>query len=313
MPKPSEILKALEKKAEAISAAIDLKQVATGKQIASAEKELFSLILERLFQRLKFDNDGKLINSTNNLAVLVQIDKAFEQFRKVVLKNVLSRYVSDLIEISRLTGEMYTGEASATILAKIAADNGLLLASIGVTQSGTVVKGSILWEISNSATVRQGAKGVVVAAIHGGFTFSELANALMRFFLGAKGATGRLQQFWRTYAYDLFNKAAEIKNEQFRRGLNLQWFLYVGDIIKDSRKFCVAKAGGVFAVIEADTEWPNDPDLVGKNSGIPYIPRIDRGRWNCRHRIRYITEGLAKQIDPVKVSRIKVKYGSDSV
>jgi hypothetical protein len=83
----------------------------------------------------------------------------------------------------------------------------------------------------------------------------------------------------------------------------------VGDVIKDSRTFCIKKAGKVFAVIEADTEWPTDPDLIGKGSGIPYTPRIDRGRWNCRHRIRYISEELAKKLDPKKVAQIEQSYG----
>lgn len=87
-------------------------------------------------------------------------------------------------------------------------------------------------------------------------------------------------------------------------------YLYVGDVIKDSRTFCRKKAGRIFAIQEADAEWPNDRDLIGRGSAIPYTPRIDRGRWNCRHRIRYITEEMAEKIDPAKVARIKQKYGS---
>lgn len=207
-----------------------------------------------------------------------------------------------------MTGELYAGEAPAATLAKIIADNTLLLRAIGVTASGNVIKGSILWEVSNSPQVRQGVKSVVISAIQSGWTLAEFTDGLRTFIRGIKGATGRLVNYWRTYAYDIFNQAAEVKNEQFRRGLDMQWLLYVGDIIKDSRAFCVKKAGNVFAVIEADTEWPDDPDLVGKKSGIPYVPRIDRGRWNCRHRIRYITEELALQIDPAKVKLIKAKY-----
>lgn len=313
MPTPTQILSRLSAKADAITKAIDRKQTALDRRLARLERELFTLLQVELFGRLQFDKDGKLLNNTHNLALLIRIDKAFERFEKLFLRDVLGSYVSDLLQVSALTGEMYTGEGTEALIKKIATDNALLRASIGVTPSGRVVQGSVLWEVSQSAPVRQGVKNVVISAIQAGLTLKDLTDTLRDFVQGAKGVGGRLRKFWRTYAYDVFNQAAEIKNEQFRRGLGMQWFIYVGDIIQDSREFCIAKAGKVFAVIEADTEWPNDPDLIGKNSGIPYTPRIDRGRWNCRHRIRYITEEMALQLDAKKVQQIQEKYGSDSL
>jgi hypothetical protein len=166
-----------------------------------------------------------------------------------------------------------------------------------------------LWDVSNAAPVRDGLKNVILKGIQSGATLREFTAQIKDYVTGTPGTAGRLRTHYRTYAYDLFNQVQEAKNEQFRRGLDLQWFLYVGDVIADSRVFCQKKAGRIFAVIEADTEWPKDPDLIGRSSGIPYNPRIDRGRWNCRHRIRYITEEMAEQIDAAKVKRIKQKYG----
>jgi hypothetical protein len=84
---------------------------------------------------------------------------------------------------------------------------------------------------------------------------------------GNRQATGRLQSYWRTYTYDLFNQVQEAKNQQFAKELDLTWFLYVGDVISDSRDFCRKKAGKVFATMEALNEWPKDRDLPGKKSG----------------------------------------------
>lgn len=303
------ILLRLSRKADKITDAIDKRQRALGRKLTGLEKELFALLQLDLFGRLEFEK-GKLVNSVENIALLVRIDRVFDRFRQQFLTGVLRDYVADLLEVSALTGEMYEGMATEALLRRITRDNAVLQAAIGVTNSGNVVQGSLLWEISQSNQVRQGVKNVVVSAIQSGQTLREFTRALRDYVQGSPGASGRLVTHWRTYAYDVFNQAAEVKNEQFRRGLDLEWFIYVGDVIKDSRDFCRKKAGGVFAVIEADTEWPNDPDLIGKKSGIPYTPRIDRGRWNCRHRIRYITEEMAQELDAPKVERIKVKYGS---
>jgi hypothetical protein len=149
---------------------------------------------------------------------------------------------------------------------------------------------------------------MIVRAIILGQAVRDFISSLRTYIIGTKEQDGRLLKYWKTNAFDLFDQAAEIENRRISEKLDLRWFIYVGDIVRDSRAFCIKKAGKVFASIEADTEWPKDPDLIGKNSGIPYTPRIDRGRWNCRHRIRYISEELAVQIDPKKVSIIKKKY-----
>jgi len=59
----------------------------------------------------------------------------------------------------------------------------------------------------------------------------------------------------------------------------------------------------VFTVEEAETQWPKDPTLPKskkeRDTGIlAYNPTVDMGRWNCRHRTRYITPALAIKFRP---------------
>ncbi len=310
MPNRAEkILSRLSQKADAITDAIDTRQMALDRSLTRSERELFELLRAELFGLLQFDGK-KLANSRENLLLLAQIDFIFEQWQREFQTRVLRDYVAGLIAVTQLTGEMYRGMAAEQVFDSIASDNATLRAAIGIDQNGNVIPGTVLYDVSQAAQVRQDVKNVVLNAIKQEQTLGAFQATLRNFVVSTPAATGRLTRYWRTYAYDVFNQAAEIKNEQFRRGLDLEWFIYVGDVIKDSREFCRKKAGRVFAVEEADAEWPKDPDLIGKTSGIPYTPRIDRGRWNCRHRIRYITEETARQIDASKVDRIKAKYGS---
>jgi hypothetical protein len=87
--------------------------------------------------------------------------------------------------------------------------------------------------------------------------------------------------------------------------LGLKWFIYQGSNIKTTRPFCRKKAGKVFSVEEA-AKWRNDPDLVGKSSAATYNPLLERGRYNCRHHIGYISERLAKRLAPEK-------FGADNL
>ena len=308
----AKIIARLSKKADSITDAIERRQMLVDRAVAQAEKDLFRLLIADLAGRLVF-RDGKIENGPYNLAMLTRIDAVFEVFSREVLRSVLPEFTQGLFAVMALTGELYTGMQAPEILAAVAQDNATIRAAIGIDDAGNVVRGSVLWEVSTAAQVRNDVKTVVLRSIRSGATLREFTDTLRGYVTGTPQATGRLRTFYRTYAYDLFNQVQEAKNEQFRRGLNLQWFLYVGDVIRDSRTFCRKKANRIFAVSEADTEWPKDPDLIGKGSGVPYTPRIDRGRWNCRHRIRYITEEMAEQIDPAKVARIKKRYGSQRV
>ena len=313
MPTESErLLSRLSKKATDIADEIDSRQSALDSRLSVLEKELFDLLQTELFGALEFEG-GKLKSSSKNLLLLTRIDNVFEQWQRQFGVGLLREFVVGLLDVANMTGEMYAGMGAEQLLRNIATDTAVLHSAIGVDAAGNIIRGSVLYDISQAFQVRQDIKNVVLQAVRQGQTLRVFSQALRKFVVSTPGTSGRLKTHWRTYAYDIFNQAAEVKNEQFRRGLDLQWFIYVGDVIKDSRPFCAKKAGKVFAVVEADREWPNDPDLIGKGSGVPYVPRIDRGRWNCRHRIRYISEEMAVILDKEKVRRIKGEYGSQSI
>ena len=305
---PQTLIDGLSKKADRITDAIERKEATVDRALYVAERDLFALMVEQFISRLSI-RDGIVENTAANLMLLSQLDRVFDQFQREILGGAMPVFVDSLFEVVAMTGELYTGMEAATVLDAITKDNAVIRAAIGVDNAGNVLRGTVLWDLSNAAPVRDGLKNVVLKAIQSGDTLQAFTKSVKDYVTGTPGTQGRLRSYYRTYAYDLFNQVQEAKNEQFRRGLDLQWFIYVGDVIKDSREFCARKAGKIFAVEEADKEWPNDPTLIGKSSGIPYTPRIDRGRWNCRHRIRYISREMAEQIDPAKVKRIEEKYG----
>lgn len=309
MPTESEkLLSRLKKKADTITDAIDRGQRNLDKELQAMERVLFLALQDELFGQLKTEG-GKLVMSRENLLLLLRVDASFNIWLREFQTGIVRDFAAQLLSIAALTGKMYTDMGAEALVREIAEDNAMLRAAIGIDADGLVIPGTILYDVSTVAQVRQDVKNVVLQAIKQQQTLREFSTTLRDYVVSTPDADGRLKKYWRTYAYDLFNQSTEIKNEQFRRGLDLQWFIYVGDVIKDSREFCRKKAGNVFSVVEADTEWPNDKDLIGKGSGIPYTPRIDRGRWNCRHRIRYISEEMAVTLNANKVKRIQGKYG----
>ena len=294
---------AFEAAAEQITEAIDWAATQTERDVLNMQRALFDLIRDEILPRLD-TKDGQILPSRANLAIVSFVDTVFNTWRQQMAAQVTGDFVRRLLSTAQLVAGYYTGEEAEAA----ANDTGFLQSALGVDSSGSVQAASIIGGILAAGQVLENIKRNIVAAITGSQPIRQFLTNMRAYITGAEQSDGVVLRHWKTNALDLFNTAVEVQNDQVRQQLDLRWFMYVGDVIKDSRDFCIKKAGKVFAVIEADTEWPKDPDLIGKASGIPYTPRIDRGRWNCRHRIRYISEEVALQIDPKKVSLVKKKY-----
>lgn len=300
-----EIIQQSEAAAEKISEAIDKATAQTERDVLAMQKALFDLIRDEILPRLA-TQDGQIQPSRANLVAVSFLDAIFETWKRNEAARATGEFVRRLLSTAQLVAGYYTTEENAE---QLATDTTFLQSALGVDSSGNVQAGSIIGGILAAGQVLENIKRSIVSAITGGQPIRQFLSDMRAYITGTDQADGVVLRHWKGNALDLFNTATEIQNDQVRQGLGLGWFLYAGDVIKDSREFCIKKAGKIFAVVEADKEWPKDPDLIGKTSGIPYTPRIDRGRWNCRHRIRYISEGLAVQIDPKKVNFVKKKYG----
>ena len=84
--------------------------------------------------------------------------------------------------------------------------------------------------------------------------------------------------------------------------MGLNYFLYVGGIISTTRRFCEKRNSKVFHRDETKT-WKNDPDLIEPRTKESYHPLLERGRYNCRHMIAWLSDEdakrrLAKQTTP---------------
>lgn len=300
----TQILAQFEDAAQRLDEAIDKATDKTARDVMKAQRVLYELLLDEILPRLD-TKDGVIVASRQNLAIASFVDAIFETWRRGIVLEITGEFVRRIFATIQLVGDLYEQPEAGQIVA----DTVFLQSALGVDSAGNVVQSSVIGGILAANQVKENVKKSVVAAIMGAQPVRQFLSDMRTYINGTDQTDGVVLRYWKGNALDLFNTTVEVQNDQVRQGLGLGWFMYVGDVIRDSRAFCIKKAGKVFAVAEADAEWPKDPDLIGKTSGLPYTPRIDRGRWNCRHRIRYISEELAAQIDPKKVSLMKKKYG----
>lgn len=107
--------------------------------------------------------------------------------------------------------------------------------------------------------------------------FSQLVNTIEGALIGKKGVTGTpLSVYAKTYANDFimnFHNEVQLAKAQTA---GLTHFLYVGNVIEDSRPFCIARAGNYYTIAQINS-WTFP--WQGKSG--PAMTH--RGGYNCRH------------------------------
>ena len=265
-------------------------------RVQGMQRGLTRRFLEAVLEMFDFE-DGKLKKTTKNVAALRKLERLFDGFEKDVIQNELALFAAELLEVGGFTIEYYEATTHAAKAAAIKNSLDLLRSVIGITADGGLVQDGYLDRLGKTAQVRERLRQYVVQSIVSKRSLSEFQRGLRNLVEGQPDVDGLLQTYWRQYAYDTYNQAHEVVNLSMSDELELQHFIYQGSLIPTSRAFCVKKAGKVFTRTEA-AKWKNDPDLIDKKTAASYNPFIERGRYNCRHWLNWISQDLAEQLRP---------------
>lgn len=161
----------------------------------------------------------------------------------------------------------------------------------GITEAGKVVDNGFISSILNSEEVKANLVQKLYTAIYSRAGFKGILNEAKAYLNGKKGVRGAIEYFYSRHTNNVFNEADRMATDNFRLKYDLRWFIYAGDLVANSRKFCIVKLGGVFSVEEAQNWLSENPHPLGIAPEI-YNPIIHMGGVNCRHSPRFITEAM---------------------
>lgn len=116
-------------------------------------------------------------------------------------------------------------------------------------------------------------------AVLAGQSFSDLAATITGAVIGHKDRVGRpLTTYAGTYAHDSLMSFYATVHKKKAEDAGLNHYLYYGNVIRDSRPFCIIRAGKVYSKDEIEA-W-NEMIWKGKAPGDVFIRR---GGFRCRH------------------------------
>ena len=131
----------------------------------------------------------------------------------------------------------------------------------------------------------------------------KLKDQLRVITTGTPESPGLYSKALQNLVLDTYQQVDRAASKEYAVRLKLDTFIYAGGLIETSREFCKKRNNQVFTEEEA-AKWKDDPTLPRskkeKDSGVVsgYDPLVDMGRFNCRHRTRYISRELARELRP---------------
>lgn len=128
-------------------------------------------------------------------------------------------------------------------------------------------------------------------------SFSSLVDDMRIFLTETPESVGALKRYTSQIVTDSLNVYAAEYNRFVSDSLDLQWYIYSGSLIKDSREFCksLIKKQWVhkseFGKVARGDFIPKPKDLKGlkPNTNADTL-QINRGGWACRHLLTPIAE-----------------------
>lgn len=184
--------------------------------------------------------------------------------------------------------------------------------SIGITDKGKIIHNGFADKVIKDKTVLKAIKQQTLKSITQKQGFQKFKEALNKTIQGETGKplSGKVQQYYRNFAYDTFHRVDRLNSDLFAKDLGLRYFFWAGGIIETSRPICILANGKL--VDSLDFKQMNYNKLkIEYRDGISqdWDPLRDLGYHGCRHRKDYVSDEVAERS---KASWLDVQIISNS-
>lgn len=268
-----------------------------GRQLTRSQKALAEKLTDAISGA---SSKGKISNGAGLSRV---IEKGYYQFENDELPKVIKVIVKHLVDVMDANKAYFTAVSGQTIGDEKKFD---ILKRLGVDASNRtyrLVAGGYLESLVYNKETLNAVKRVILNSVFGDVELTTALRQTRQIVEGVGGSEGRLVKYYKTFVYDVLQRASRFQADSIAKSVNLHAFIYGGTVIEKTRSFCAERAGEVFTREEAE-KW-KELDWSGKNED--YVPLRDLGGYNCRHNVRWITAAEAIRRRPELANYFKNK------
>lgn len=265
----------------------------------------FSTQVIELINSLDRDGD-KIKNTKANIAKISRLNKEYRQLIKSEGKSVadtISEGFDSIIDANESYFTEASGKDSSAAIKKSKDDT---YGSVGLSNAGKVVVGGLIHAVLFDESPVNKVKSFLLSVIRGE---TKVKDVILRFnrVVGRQSKRGILEK----HIYDKipapFDKLDRSTGTIVSISMKLNYAIYQGGVIRNTRPFCKIRNNKVFTRAEIaafgtsrDKFGGYTNKSTGDFQGKPdlYDPFVDCGGIRCRHQWDYISEDLAFALRP---------------
>lgn len=268
-----------------------------GHQLDQTSKELFAQ-MQTLLNKLDLTPDGYIQQSQANRKILAQAGTYFEQaMKRSGYYSSLNDFTDAIIQVTTVTDAYFSAIIDGfTIDAQYLKS----LQNQAITQLESLIANEGL-----ESQVKQPIINILNQNINTGAKYSDLVQQIKDFSLGDSTLQPKLKQYASQIVYDTLYNFSRSLQDAISAKSDLQFVVYLGGLMKDSRDFCVERAGKYYHYKEVE-QWA-DQDWQGKRQGTTASTIfIYAGGYRCEHQIVYVSEFVVPKdvIDRAKQNKL---------
>lgn len=280
---------------------IDARQRARIKQLRGLDKALFDELVRRIVEVIATE-DGKVKSGKGSASINRMIDLAFGVVERAQLSEFKRSALGDLSALIRNGSDYFEAMDARPMQDVNARVRRTMRRRLGLDpKTGKPVEGGQFDRFFDNEPMRTEVKQVVSRGITAKIPMAQMLKQLQVTVTGTPESPGLFSKALQNLVLDTYQQVDRATAKEYGARLKLDTFIYAGGLIETSREFCKKRNNKVFTEEEA-AKWGSDPTLPRtkkeKDSGVltGYDPLVDVGRYNCRHRLRYISRELAKEL-----------------
>ncbi len=264
----------------------DLVDSATGslsKTVTQTQRRLLDE-MQTMLSKLELDANGNIIQNQANRKILGKLDTYYNRaFRETGYYNKLNDFAANIVDLTK-SNNAYFG----SILDTFTPDSQYVKA-LQKEAISTVEK--LLANDGLEAQLKQPLRQILSQNINSGATYSDMLSQVRQFIIGNADREGQLLMYSKQISTDaLFNYSRALQ-ESISTKAGLQFAVYSGGIIKDSRDFCKQRSGNYYHKKEIES-WAK-LDWAGKRAGTTQSTIfIYAGGYHCAHSVIYVSESV---------------------
>lgn len=298
---PKEIVKSVDAKIEAFQ-----------RGVPEIEKKAFREI-QAIINQLKLDSNGNIKITVENLRL---INKVKQRLEGIILDDKYYKKLNTLKdsfdEITTLQKDyfsnIFTDYSQPNIIREL---QKVSVKSTVESLSASAINENIIQKVG----------GILEENIKSGSTFMDLSKSLQDFILGDKTVDSKLASYSKQILTDSLSQYASNYHKVITDDLGLEWYQYVGSLVKTSRPLCehlVAKQwvhkselpGIARGVI--DGEKVSTAGMIPNTNGSNF--QVYRGGYNCNHLLVPVSaESVPKSIRMAMYKKLGVEVDEEGL